>query len=71
MGKRKRRQPEAVKAYLSYLTKSRYLKKLKTDTVCRWYFEVLKRNDVDPFVVSRDDPLYGEGGSVMFPEDWA
>jgi hypothetical protein len=70
MGKRKRHQPQDVKAYLSYLTKSRYLGIPKSDTVFKWYFDVLIKNNVDPFDVFPADPEYGEGGSVVFPEDW-
>ena len=71
MGKRKRHQPQDVKDYLSYVMKMHRRKEPTSDIVLKWYFDVLIKNNVDPFDVFHDDPEYGEGGSVVFPEDWS
>jgi len=71
MGKRKRHQPQDVKDYLSYVQKMYRQGEPKTDIVLKWYFDVLIKNNVDPFSVFPDDPEYGEGGSIIFPEDWS
>jgi len=70
MGKRKRHHPQDVKDYLSYCMKMYKAGKAKTDIVVKWYFLVLEANGLNPMLISHDDPEYGEGGSIVFPEDW-
>jgi len=70
MGKRKRHQPQDVKDYLSYVMKMHRVGKTDVDIVQKWYYPVLVANGLNPMLISHDDPLYGEGGSVVFPEDW-
>ena len=70
MGKRKRHQPRDVKDYLSYVMKMHRQGIPTSDIVLKWYFLVLEANGLNPMLISHDDPCYGEGGSVVFPEDW-
>lgn len=70
MGKRKRHQPQDVKDYLSYCMKMRRQGRPRTDVVLKWYFLVLEENGLNPLLITCADPEYGEGGSVVFPEDW-
>lgn len=70
MKNKKRVVSQEAKDYASYLRKASIAKVPKTSTVQYWYFLVLKKAGIDPTTINPDDPLYGEGGSSTFPEDF-